>query len=556
MKRCQRFMSTWFSLVIVAGPLVVGCQSNREFRPDDDSASGGRASDGRAGNDRSRGGRASRDTSSPSGSAVGSDASNASTTASASDGASRSAPGAPLVPGAVGIAAANYMIATWPELDFAPADCTGPSDCFSLNYTTVPAGPSPKFWEYTYGVALYGLQKLYDRTGNQDYFQFVKKYVDRYVNAEGTIDYGRPWPYAPDGGPGQGPYEPVIQDVIQPSTLLFALYDSTRDPRYLAAMKNTRKVFESIPKNSSGAFWHKPNYAHQQWLDGVYMAEPFLTKYGALYAEAADAGDSVFCFDTAATQISIAANHTFDPETRLYFHAWNGAPDGVWQGLTLPARVAPLTSVSPVLWSRSLAWFFAGTLDVLEYLPEAHPGRPALLEVIANLANGLKRYQDPASGLWYQVIDVMSGPVPANGGYPMETDRPGQPNWTETSASALFAYALAKSVRLGYLGEEYLAVAKKGWTGVKSQIDIANETVTIHGTVVGMSVGGTYHAYVNADFRQDVTQGIPPAPSTCLTAAQIPPGTTPTLDCHYVYVRDNVPQGFAAVLLASSELEF
>jgi hypothetical protein len=80
--------------------------------------------------------------------------------------------------------------------------------------------------------------------------------------------------------------------------------------------------------------------------------------------------------------------------------------------------------------------------------------------------------------------------------------------------------------------------------------------VTIHGTVVGLSVGGTYNAYANADFRTDLTTGSPPAPSTCLTAAQMPTGTSATVDCKYIYVRDNVPQGFGAILLASSELEF
>lgn len=71
-----------------------------------------------------------------------------------------------------------------------------------------------------------------------------------------------------------------------------------------------------------------------------------------------------------------------------------------------------------------------------------------------------------------------------------------------------------------------------------------------------MSVGGTYNAYTNADFRSDLTTGDPPAPPTCLKAADLPLGTSPTLDCKYVYVRDNVPQGFGAVLLAASELEY
>ena len=46
---------------------------------------------------------------------------------------------------------------------------------FSLNYPTVPAGPSPKFWEYTYGVPVVGIQKLYGKTGRADFQAYVKK---------------------------------------------------------------------------------------------------------------------------------------------------------------------------------------------------------------------------------------------------------------------------------------------------------------------------------------------------------------------------------------------
>jgi hypothetical protein len=110
---------------------------------------------------------------------------------------------------------------------------------------------------------------------------------------------------------------------------------------------------------------------------------------------------------------------------------------------------------------------------------------------------------------------------------------------------------------LGVLDEKYAKLAKRAWSGVQSRVDVgADGSLTIHGTVVGMSVGGSYNAYTNADFRSDLVHGLPPAPSTCLTAAQLPAGKTPTLDCRYVYVRDNVPQGFGALLLAASELEY
>jgi unsaturated rhamnogalacturonyl hydrolase len=380
----------------------------------------------------------------------------------------------------------------------------------------------------------------------------VRKYVDRYVDDQGGISYARAWPANADGS-APAPNDPTIQDVIQPSNLLFGLYTETKQANHLRAMANTRAIFPKIALNPEGAFWHKPSYPNQQWLDGIYMSEPFLARYGALYAD--DAQD---CYDPATTQIKLAAEHTFDPETRLYYHAWNGAPDRVWLGLAAPSKVAPLAGeqVSPILWARSIGWFFAGTIDVLEYLPGDHADRPALLEIVRNIAAGLELFQDPETGLFYQVIDRTDGPLPEHGGYPEETDRPAQPNWLETSATAIFAYGAAKAVRLGFLDAHYAELAKRAWRGVQRKIQIDEDGATvIQGTVVGMSVGGAYNAYTNADFSEDLTSGIPPAPSSCLSAAQLPVGKTPTLDCKYIYVRDNVPQGFGAVLLAASELE-
>ena len=382
----------------------------------------------------------------------------------------------------------------------------------------------------------------------------MRKYVDRYVDDAGRIDYSRSWPPNPDGS-GPAPNDPTIQDVIQPSILLFGLYEVTKQPKYRSALDHTREVFPKIAKNPEGAFWHKPSYPHQQWLDGIYMSEPFLTRYGAQYAGA----DAETCFSIVTEQIELVAAHTFDPESELYFHAWNGALDGVWQGLALPSKVPPRNGqrVSPILWARSLAWLFAGTVDVLEYLPRDHAKRTLLLEVVHNIARGLSRLQDPETGLFYQVLDVMAGPLPERGGYPDEADRPAQPNWLETSASALFAYSFAKGVRIGVLPESNLDIARRAYAGVQRKVELhADGSLTIRGTVVGMSVGGTYNAYVNADFRDDLERGEPPAAASCASAAELGPDRTPALDCKYIYVRDNVPQGFGALLLAASELEY
>lgn len=359
---------------------------------------------------------------------------------------------------------------------------------------------------------------------------------------------------------------------MQPATLLFQVYEATGDPKYLAAMRNARAVFDTIRQNSAGAFWHKPNYARQQWLDAIYMSEPFITRFGAQYADQATPGDADTCFEIATNQIKLLDAAAFNPRKKLHYHGWNGDEAHDWTlnlpgadgrpmgcGLCAVGKLPPLpgTRVSPILWSRSIAWYLAGIVDVLEYLPRDHPDRGKLVQIVRNIAQGLRSYQDPATGLWYQIIDAMNGPVPAEGGYPGE-GIPAQPNWTETSASAIFVYSLAKAVRLELLQPEYLHVAKKGWAGVKTKVVIAGSEVTVKDTVVGMSLGGTWNAYVNASPATDVAAGIPTADAAAGCGSSPAGGTyrSPSLNCRYVYLRDNVPQGFAAVMLAASEMEF
>lgn len=452
------------------------------------------------------------------------------------------------VPGNTGNYIANYMINTWPVLD----DFNCGYSCFSLNYATVPASPAPKFWEYTNGVPLYGMWKLYEKTGRQKYYDYVKKWVDTYVDANGVISYARAYPA------GSTPNDPTIQDTIQPANLLFGLYTKTHDTRYLKAMQFVRSIYPTIKVNPQGAFWHKPTYPDQQWLDAIYMSEPFLVRYGATYATGTDQTDA---FNTATKQIKLAAQYTFNPTKNLYYHGWNGATDGVWRGLDpTKGKTPPLTGqvTSPVLWARSQAWYITGIVDVLEYLPKTHPDRPALVQIVKNIASGLKQYQDPTTGMWWQVLDVGAGPLPANGGYPGETVQ-AQPNFIETSSSALFVYSLAKAWRLGLLSDDYMMIAKKAWVGVKSKVEVANSgaSVKLHGTVVGMSIGGTYNAYTNADFRTDLTSGPLPAPTESCSPSQLPTNfTSAPLVCKFSYVRDNVPQGFGAAMLAATEMEY
>jgi unsaturated rhamnogalacturonyl hydrolase len=96
------------------------------------------------------------------------------------------------------------------------------------------------------------------------------------------------------------------------------------------------------------------------------------------------------------------------------------------------------------------------------------------------LATALEKYQDPASGRWFQVMDKGSRPD----------------NWTETSCSSMFTYALARGVQRGYLDPHFRAVAQRGHQGVLARLSVgADGRTNLADISVGTNVGD-YAYYV------------------------------------------------------------
>ena len=68
---------------------------------------------------------------------------------------------------------------------------------------------------------------------------------------------------------------------------MFLLFDRTKDPRYEKVIHTLRDQLESQPRTADGGFWHKKRYPWQMWLDGLYMASPFLAQYAVTFHEPA-----------------------------------------------------------------------------------------------------------------------------------------------------------------------------------------------------------------------------------------------------------------------------
>jgi rhamnogalacturonyl hydrolase YesR len=254
---------------------------------------------------------------------------------------------------------------------------------------------------------------------------------------------------------------------------LVMLYEITRDQRYKIAATQIHTALDGYPRNSDGGFWHATSLPGQMWIDGVFMGQMFLTRYGK------SIGDANYAFDEAARQILVFARRAEKNNSGLYFHAFfeSGHGDKV------PDWADPKTGLSPEVWSEGLGWYALILVETLDALPQKHPQRPAIEKVFLRLAAALKRTQDPRTGRWFQVVDKGNHPD----------------NWTDTSGSAMFVYALQQGIDAGLLNaKEYGPAVEKGYAGITANASINEQgLVEISSACDGLSVQRDYAHYVN-----------------------------------------------------------
>lgn len=358
--------------------------------------------------------------------------------------------------------AASAVIARWPGGRIGP-----------------PMGK--RDWNYELGALLEGMDAVWLNTADGRYFNYIKSAVDQFVSPDGAIPTYR---------------KDISElDSILLGRQLLLLYNVTDDKRYLTAADVLVDQLATQPRTASGGYWHKRRYPNQMWLDGLYMAEPFRAEYARMSHRQQD-------FSDITHQFTLIEEHARDAKTGLIYHGWDESKQQHW--------ASKATGDSPEFWGRAMGWYMMALVDTIGYYPDNDPGKKQLIAYLQRDAAALIKYQDPASGLWYEVLDKRQ----AKGNYP------------ESSSSCMFVYALAKGVRRGYLPEKFLANAERGYQGILTHfIKTDGGDVSLSGTV---SVGGL--------------------------------GGDPYRDGSYAYylsekVVTNDPKGVGPFLLASTEME-
>ncbi len=306
--------------------------------------------------------------------------------------------------------------------------------------------PFPK-WSYDEGVILKGMEQLWRNTGDGAYFRYIQRQMDHFVTPDGRIPAYR--------------REGYRLDDLNNGKVLLTLYRVTGQRKYWQAATLLRRQIDSQPRTPDGGFWHKKIYVQQMWLDGLYMAEPFLAEYAMLSGE-----DSLF--QEITRQFTLMERHSRDSSSGLLYHGWDASRRQRWAD--------PVTGRSPHFWGRAMGWYAMALVDALDYFPAHHPGRDTLSAILGRLATAVAACQDKASGCWYQVLDSAGAPG----------------NYLEASASCMFVYALAKGTRKGYLPSSFHEVAARGFAGILKTFITARADggIDLHGTCSVAGLGG------------------------------------------------------------------
>lgn len=279
----------------------------------------------------------------------------------------------------------------------------------------------PNKWNYIDGCMITACLSLYKTTGDEKFLKFSKKFLDYFVKDGGVIET-----YS---------VEEYNLDNINQGKNLFTLYDLTGKQRYRDAIETIRSQLATHPRTKEGNFWHKKIYPWQVWLDGTYMAQPFYMEYETRYNSMKGCLDSYHQFMNVKKYMK-------DPVTGLYYHGYDESRQMYWAD--------PETGCSANFWLRAMGWFLVAMVDVLERMDEQlYYEYRSIMAMLKEAVEAMLPFQDPETGMFWQVIDKAGVPG----------------NYLEASGTALFAYAVLKGVRLGYLPKRFAAYGEKAFYG-------------------------------------------------------------------------------------------
>lgn len=306
-------------------------------------------------------------------------------------------------------------------------------------------------WRYWNGVLNIAMLRLGEILNEPEYIDFSLHNIafafDHYRYFENRHDNQNKWSYPF----GQLFIMQELDDCGAMGASVIEVYKHTPRDEYREYIEKTAAhMTNHQDRMSDGTFVREFPHEWTLWADDLYMSLAFLSRMGEF------SGDFHY-FDDAADQVIHFFSYLRDTQTGLLYHNW----------------YSDLQRQGVALWGRANGWALLAQVDLLDHLPENYFRRDTLITLLRNHIGSIARFQS-ASGLWHQLLDKEDA-------------------YLETSCSAMFTYAIARSVNNGYIDPRFAGIAQQVWRGVRSTIDAQGRVKGVcTGTVVSNNLVDYY----------------------------------------------------------------
>lgn len=277
-------------------------------------------------------------------------------------------------------------------------------------------------FEWTQGIGLYGLWKVWQMTGDEAAWKTMTQwFADRFA----------------EGSPSRN------INTVAPFLTLANLYERTGTPSYQPYLDVWAEwVFKQMPRTEEGGLQHivYNSVNHQQlWDDTLMMSVLPLARIGQVLQRP-------HYIEEAKRQFMVHVKYLADPATGLWFHGWT------FEGRHHFARAR---------WARGNSWVTIAIPEFIEMLalPEGDALRLFLTETLRAQVKALAALQTD-SGMFRTLLDDPT-------------------SYEEAAATAGFAYGILKGVRLGLLPAEHEALGRRAALAVRRHINAAGELTQV-----------------------------------------------------------------------------
>jgi len=295
---------------------------------------------------------------------------------------------------------------------------------------------------YEWGVIYAAMQRTTETTGDKKYAGYAKTRFDFLNKWVPAVKQKFPLDYIEKNKLFNQPINPhALDDAGAVCASMIKAQRSGLTNNLRPMIDNYMNyVFTKEYRFKDGTIGRNRPQKNTLWLDDLYMYIPAVAQMGKL------TGDNKY-FDDAVKQMKLYVQRMFNKEKGLYMHGW----------------VESMETHPEFRWGRANGWALLATVELLDVLPENHPGRKFVMEQLKAHVKGLAAYQS-GSGFWHQLLDR-------------------EDSYLETSATAIYSYCIAHACNKGWLDPmTYAPMSILAWNAVSTKV---NDKGQVEGTCVG-----------------------------------------------------------------------